>query len=89
MTPEQKIEMLEGLRLEAFADLHRHHAECEAQAIASANHPDLQRLVTSCFETYATMVAQSQRHMADIDKRIEEIQLEKMKAFNGKPDDAK
>lgn len=74
MTAEQKIEMLESQRLEIIADLHRHRAECEAQAIEFANVPMRDSVVSSCLDGLRAMVEASQATLGNLDRRITELQ---------------
>lgn len=90
MTAEQKIRMLEGMRMEIMADLHRQQAECRAQAIEFADSPMRDRVVSSCFESYRFMVDVSQKSLDNLDRRIAEIGAEAKRPglipFSGKLD---
>lgn len=91
MTAEQKIEMLENQRLEIIADLHRHRAECEAQAIEFANVPMRDSVVSSCMEGFRAMVEAAQITMGNLDRRITELQpaWPALVPFSGKLDGEK
>lgn len=87
MTPDEKIRMLEGMRLEILADMHRHRSECEAQAIAMANQPGQARFIAACIEAYAAIVKQNEKAFADIDRRIAEIRPDAQAPRRGPYDD--
>jgi len=74
MTEEQKIKMLEGQKLEILADLHRHQAECQAQAIEFSNVKGGESIVRSCFDTYRIMVEAARVSLDNIDKRLAELE---------------
>ena len=74
MTDEQKIKMLEETRLGILADLQRQQAECAAQAIEFSSSPMRDRVVSSCTDGFRMILDASRVTLADIDRRIAELQ---------------
>lgn len=101
MTPAQKIKMLESQKMSIFADLHRQQAECNAQAIESANDQHREKVVSACWEVYRLSSESSQLVLSSLDKRIAEVTGSELPAktktedqpklipFNGKLDGEK
>lgn len=70
VTDEQRANMLESERAQIIADLHRHRAECQAQAIEFANVAGGEKIVASCLDGHRAMVDASRTSIANIDAAL-------------------